>query len=269
MEKRATVTVFTNSPNDAFAENWFGELQEHLLKALNDPKVKRETLGGKEIDGCPAIGYRLVMNGCVIVLWGDPRTGLPIRIEKSFAADPEGKTVMTDFVFNMALDKSLFSLDPPAGYVVSRRRVDGSVPGEKDLVESLRYYSDLFGGVFPDSFVVNDRTMNPVMEKIVLKNGWKTTPQAQPSRGNTQALSESLLKVVRGFGFAVEQLANADSHYAGNGVSRGAANVPIFWYRPQNTKCYRVIYADLSVRDADEPPSSSNPQPVPGRSGAY
>ena len=41
----------------------------------------------------------------------------------------------------------------------------------------------------------------------------------------------------------------ADAHYAGKGVSLGAADKPIFWYRPKDAKKYRVIYADLSVKD--------------------
>jgi hypothetical protein len=58
----------------------------------------------------------------------------------------------------------------------------------------------------------------------------------------------------------------ADAHYAGKGVKLGAADRPIFWYRPKDSKKYRVIYADLSVRDADTPPSVPNAQPVPGPS---
>ena len=41
------------------------------------------------------------------------------------------------------------------------------------------------------------------------------------------------------------------------------ADTPIFWYRPKDAKKYRVIYADLSVREADTPPSVPNAQPVP------
>ncbi len=53
----------------------------------------------------------------------------------------------------------------------------------------------------------------------------------------------------------------ADSHYAGKGVSLGAADTPIFWYRPKDAKKYRVIYADLSVREAETPPSVPDAQP--------
>ena len=55
----------------------------------------------------------------------------------------------------------------------------------------------------------------------------------------------------------------ADAHYAGKGVSLGAADTPIFWYRPKDSATYRIIYADLSVREAETPPSVPNAQPVP------
>ncbi len=46
-------------------------------------------------------------------------------------------------------------------------------------------------------------------------------------------------------------------------MSLGSADKPIFWYRPKDAKKYRVIYGDLSVREADTPPSVPNAQPVP------
>ena len=48
--------------------------------------------------------------------------------------------------------------------------------------------------------------------------------------------------------------------------NNGAADTPIFWYRPKDAKKYRGIYADLSVRDADAPPSAPSVQPVPSPS---
>jgi hypothetical protein len=38
-------------------------------------------------------------------------------------------------------------------------------------------------------------------------------------------------------------------HYAGNGVKLGEADKAIFWYRPEGSETYRVIYGDLSVKD--------------------
>ncbi|MFZ5832924.1 MAG: hypothetical protein ACOY3P_22785, partial [Planctomycetota bacterium] len=72
----------------------------------------------------------------------------------------------------------------------------------------------------------------------------------------------------RGLSFADKLPPSADAHYVGKGVSFGAANTPIFWYRPKDSRNYRVIYADLSVREADTPPSMPDVQPVtmPARS---
>ena len=38
-------------------------------------------------------------------------------------------------------------------------------------------------------------------------------------------------------------------HYAGNGVKLGQADKAIFWYQPQGSETWRVIYGDLSVKD--------------------
>jgi hypothetical protein len=40
--------------------------------------------------------------------------------------------------------------------------------------------------------------------------------------------------------------------YAGNGVKVNTPDTPIFWYRPAGSQTYRVIYADLTVREMTE-----------------
>ena len=72
---------------------------------------------------------------------------------------------------------------------------------------------------------------------------------------------EANLKFQPGSTFVDSLPPKADAHYAGKGVSLGAADTPIFWYRPKDAKKYRVIYADLSVREADTPPSVPDAQP--------
>jgi hypothetical protein len=71
------------------------------------------------------------------------------------------------------------------------------------------------------------------------------------------------MKAEPGLAFTASLPPEADAHYAGKGVSLGAADKPIFWYRPKDAKKYRVIYADLSVRAADAPPKVPDAQPVP------
>jgi hypothetical protein len=93
-------------------------------------------------------------------------------------------------------------------------------------------------------------------------------PQAQETEEFRQAqFSELQQRVDRGLQFANGLPPSADAHYVGKGVSFGAADTPIFWYRPKDSKNYRVIYADLSVRDSDTPPNVTTGQPVPAPSG--
>jgi hypothetical protein len=76
------------------------------------------------------------------------------------------------------------------------------------------------------------------------------------------------MKLTHGMSFVFDQLPpEADAHYAGKGVKLGAADRPIFWYHPKGAKNYRVIYADLSVREAAAAPSVPNAQPIASASG--
>ena len=110
-------------PKERLPTEWIlAGFRSLLLDAREKPDVKRESLGEKEIDGRRVIGfrfthprlYRMVMN-----LWGDPKTGLPVRIETTMASPTSNvKVTMSDFVFNADMDESLFSVEPPAGYKV-------------------------------------------------------------------------------------------------------------------------------------------------------
>jgi hypothetical protein len=67
-------------------------------------------------------------------------------------------------------------------------------------------------------------------------------------------LMKQVINIGRGFQFGLQLPEAADAHYAGKGVKRDAKETPIFWYKPEGAKKYRVIDADLSVRDADAAP---------------
>ena len=62
------------------------------------------------------------------------------------------------------------------------------------------------------------------------------------------------MTIGRGMTFALELPESADAHYAGKGVKLGEPDRPIFWYKPEGAKTYRVIYADLSVKEAEQSP---------------
>jgi len=143
--KQATVLNFANGPKDNVPKNSFREFLSLLLDAQGDkPDFKREPLGEKEIDGRQVVGYRLTRGGEVYNFWGDPKTGQPVLIEQTMAMFPNTKTTMSDFVFNLDMDESLFSTEPPAGYAVQNMgKIDVSPAEEKDLIETFREYSQL------------------------------------------------------------------------------------------------------------------------------
>ncbi len=318
-----TATVLTSSSNrkDKTPENGgffvFFRLFQHV--AEDKPGIEHESLGEKEIDGRKVVGFHIISQPHDLIMWGDPKTGLPVRVEITSGIEGSVKATLSDFVFNVDMDESLFSLEPPAGYTVRKGKTDDSPKEEKDLIEMFREYSKLSDGAFPDSldFLTtstsfgkkaglrmsiqkmwedlapgkrkpNEEQMRK-LEKLMLKlaegklNKEQTQEiaeqikeyietqtqntaevgETQETEGFRQAqFNEVFRRVQRGLNFANKLPPSADAHYVGKGVSFGAADTPIFWYRPKDSQNYRVIYADLSVRDSDTPPNVSKGQPV-------
>ncbi len=326
--KTATVRTATKNRKDKTPESGslFTVLRLFQLVEEKPDAVEHESLGEKEIDGRKVVGFHISSPVGDLILWGDPETGLPVRVETTSGIEGSVKATFTDFAFNVDLDESLFSLEPPAGYTVTVQNVktDHSSEEEKDLVETFREYNRLFDGAFPDSldFLTtatsfgkkaglrmsiqqmwadfapgkgkpNEEQMLK-LEELMLKltegkpneeqtkevaeqieEHIETQTQKTAEVGETQETQESrqaqfnevFRRVQRGLSFATRLPPSADAHYVGKGVSFGAADTPIFWYRPKDSKKYRVIYADLSVRDSDTPPNVTKGQPVPAPSG--
>ena len=232
------------------------------------------------------VTHPLTSPGMVVSIWGDPQTGLPIRIETTDRLEPGAKSISSDFVFNVELDESLFNMEPPAGYKVEHLRFKFTVGNEKDIVEALRFFSEVSGGAFPNDFGTQahellrnsgivlkpGKSVDAEVRKWIKAQHWAgeqklTDEQKQKVDAfREQAVSDRMSQCTRALRFVVGLLPQADVHYAGKGVKFGAADKPIFWYRPTNGKKYRVIYADLSVRDADTPPDVPGAQPMPGAS---
>jgi len=317
--KTATVLTSTKNRKDETPESG-GLLTLIRLLQLVDEKpgaVEHESLGEKEIDGRKVVGFHISSQPHDLILWGDPKTGLPVRVETTWGMEGSVKATFSDFVFNVDMDESLFSLEPPAGYTVRNANTDHS-PEEEDLIEMFREYSKLFDGAFPDSLdflttttiagnkatlrmvsqnlweklapangtpnevqrreleeltlkvtegKLNEEQIKEQVEEFIETHGLKTAEvgEAQPQEteqfGQAQ-IDEILRRVQRGLSFAIKLPPDADAHYVGKGVSFGAADTPIFWYRPEHSKKYRIIYADLSVRDSDTPPNVPKAQQI-------
>ena len=248
--KRATVLNLTNRPaaaRDQMAGNQFELVRDLLHQAQDDPDAKIESLGEKQIGGRTMIGFELVVASQHMTVWADPETRFPATIAATMAGPPETTVVMSNYEFNVKLDEDMFSVAIPEGYQIMETDLDASQPTEDDFVAALRLGSEVTDGKFPDGF--DAVAIASYIAKYVIKKGVKPdqlTPENMPM--------QEIMKISRGFQFAVTRNNESDAHYAGAKATAGDANQPIFWYRPKEWQAYRVIYADFTVRELDEAP---------------
>ncbi len=248
-QKMATVMNLQNMPKEPGKPQFndiFEQMRDLLAKNRDAKLDEFESLGEKEIDGHRAVGFRLASPLQLMTLWGDPATGLPVLIETVWSGIPRTEATMSHFVLNPKLDLALFDTTPPADYKVQEFDFDASKPIEAALIEGLRLAADLNDGQFINN--LDTASMQALVIKQVLSGANEKTKEVSPE------LMKSAMTVGRGMLFALELPESADAHYAGKGVKRGEPDRPIFWYKPAGAKTYRVVYADLTAKDADSAP---------------
>jgi len=227
----------SNLPHDP-AQQPFNVIEK--LRTL--PDRADEELGTSEIDGRALQGFRVTKEGVINTVWIDPQTRDLVRVETEFINAPGMNVVMTDFQFDVDLDDSLFSLTPPDGYTPIEVQADVSEVTEQDLIEFLRAWSSWTkDGTFPPTF-------NPVeLQKVSME----MEQQGKFGDGQTseQQRNRDAMTMYRGVMFWTQLPAESNWRYTGKDVKFGDANTAIFWYRPEGSETYRVIYGDLSVKD--------------------
>lgn len=247
-EKRAEITRYKNRPESAKTGGFLQESRKMLLESETDGKSTRESLGDREVDGLKLVGYRIANPTMTLEIWGDPATGLPHSIIQSMSAYPSITSTMSDFEFDEPFDESLLSLVPPAGYQVSERKLEMSLPTEVDLIAALRSAAEINGNLFPDALNME------IGHKLV--NAFRSSNDAKLTADKLDQTSQELTtKIVRGFVFAIN-LSEDKRHYAGKGVKLGTPNTVLFWYQLEGKDTYRVIYADLSTADSSAKPAT-------------
>lgn len=260
--KTATIIDFKNFPADdsPFGRTFQG-LRELVARAESGKEGKVERLGMQRIDGRNAEGFRIQRGSIDVKLWADPKTLLPIRAEY-ISTDPKSSTVMTDFRFNVPLDKSLFSLEVPPGYTVQdTAAIDASKPWVF-LTGALKMAAEFNGGVFPPSLRGEQGVASVIQKGIpTLFQKHKGSPD------ELRKLSRDFGMNLGGFlGFINAALPDA-VHYAGKDVKLGTPDRPILWLTQKKRDKVLVIYADLSVKEfpADEAPKMPDSEENPGQ----
>ena len=69
------------------------------------------------------------------------------------------------------------------------------------------------------------------------------------SSGHLQEAQNRMMPIMRGIMFVQKLPADSDWHYVGKNVKFGESEKSVFWYKPEGSADYRVIYGDLTVKD--------------------
>lgn len=222
-------------------QNLLGDLaqinQVEQIRSL--PEKATEILSRREMDGRTVIGFRVAGGGLSKTIWIETQTGGLYRIEAEMASSPDTRFLMTDFQFNINMPDSLFSMTPP-GYTQPGdkvRAIQNQLSGEADFIDYLRWWTaHVKGGLFPPDLEPNEQDKN--ME-LPFKPGNRTDV----------TFAKQTVLLTRGMLFMLRMTPENDWHYAGQGVAFGTMDKPIAWWRPARAANYRLIFADLTVRE--------------------
>lgn len=214
-----------------------------IEKLRSLPERADEQLGTREIDGREVKGFRITEEGLINTVWIDIQSRQLVLVEMEFMNAPGMNGTMSDFRFDVELDDSLFNITPPDGYTRLDVQVDTDEVSEQNLIEFLRMWTTwVKDGRFPPTL---DPTKLAKYSMEMVKNG-QFINEGQISE---EQQYEKSLKMTYGLMFLLKMSPDSNWRYAGENVKFGEAGTAIFWYRPEGSQTYRVIYGDLNVKD--------------------
>jgi len=221
-------------------KNYIEILRGTITMFQDKPDFHVENKGIQKIDGRDYIVFVADSNNQTITIWADPKTALPIRIEQK---TPNMQITGDNMQFDVVLDESRFSMEVPADYqVIQNAGIDFKKSSESDFIESLRIWAKIIeDGQFPDSINLSD----------IVKVGPKFDQGLKRANFTQQQQVDVATRFGQGLVFIRFFKGQGQWHYAGKGVKLGDSNMPIFWYQPQESQTWRVIYGDLTVEDAN------------------
>jgi hypothetical protein len=227
-------------PNDMVTE----------FKKLADGKG--EPIGEQQIGGVKAKGFKVMEGGRPVTIWADAKTGTPLRIEMSFnMGDPAMQIVMSDIAFDVELDDSLFSLEPPKDYKLTESKLKVNMDLEENVLTYLRAYAEANEGKFPEK-------IGDMAEAV---KGLKITGDAQ---GKPDAQT---MKVMASVGFIMGTMFSkekgVDYDYTPGEVKLGDADKIVFWHFDKAKGKYRAVYGDLGAKDVTADTLGAKPRPQP------
>ena len=228
------------------------------LASMKELIEEAETeLGEKEITGRLAKGYRVTKGGMTFTIWADAKTGDPLQLELTIYQG-EVLVTMSDFRFNEEMDESLFSMKPPEGYKqATEKPYDVGTASAEDFVEFFRLWSECREGTFPPMLSLNQWV------KDCLDHVKKLEKEFSDAEMMAKMLPHGRARLF------LQMRPHLHKNYAGKGVELGAKDTAIFWYKPEDSETFTVIYGDLSidkdVAKEDLPEASEEEKKEPGK----
>lgn len=216
-------------------------IRDTIVQLQSDPNLEARKQSGR-LDGRKVLVFSLGNEADQVMVYADPDTALPIRLELKTA---DQSYIIKNFEFNIPIDPSEVSMEVPAGYQQQEAQLDLSNVTEKDLVESLQIWASVLrDGTFPDQLSTQEYMAQiPLMEQKYIEKKVPVALGENPGFEFVQGMMFIQTFQIKGM---------EPWHYAGAGVKLGDASKAIFWYRPKESQTYRVIYGDLSVKDIAE-----------------
>jgi hypothetical protein len=240
-------------------------LRSHFL---TDRDSVRE-LGKRVIDGKAANGFQSDMHGDVVEVWLDPQSKLPVEVRMR-APSPKGIPsnelavtwqVLTGFTYDAELDEKMFVVAVPEGYH-EVQMMTASVKALSDRFDRfaamLRKCAEHNDSVFPTSLKHSDAegTCFAIVAKYSLE--WAAKRDAASNFEEKQKIAVAQVEAVKDFLDAISEGLDflklpqdkLDFHYF-PGARLNQADRPVAWFSPDGLKTYRVLYADLIVRETE------------------
>ena len=240
--------------------------RQSIIKQFGDLSGESAIFVGEEdLDGVSVLKYTCNESGMKITVWTDPLTRLPIKVFLTDSNEPSKAKMQityTNFVWDVELDESLFTLEVPDGYTTQNQAMNVSEAREEDFLDLYRIYARLNNDTFPDEVldVAALVTMGTLLDK---PEGTPEEKKEYRIEKLSYALGENDLEdlnpedrsmrfmqpMMRGLSFYQEIKKNQHWHYQGKGIQLGEADKIVAWWYPKGDEAdtAHVLYGDLRI----------------------
>ncbi len=236
-------------------QNWLEDLKNEILMLKDDPDFTVKDLGRKQLDGKEVVGFFASNPKVDITIWADVDTKLPVRIETNKG---QSRYVLKNIKFDIPLEEDLFSMEVPEGYMeLGPITWDDyrKIGTEAKFIEGLRSIAEIYkDGYFPDG--VSWDSFTKWIPEVAKRLEKMNLPKEE--------IDARILQIFHDFRFIPFFRPEEEWTYRGKGVRLGETRTPIFWYKPEKSETYRVIYGDLHVENVSPenlPESHIGPEP--------